>query len=86
MNKLFDNHVNFFRLVVVVHEADLLSSESQAALRRTMELYMSNVRLILCCKSPSKIIDPIRSRCLLIRIPAPTIDEVIQYIFTPCIY
>ncbi|CAG8646937.1 6377_t:CDS:10 [Rhizophagus irregularis] len=64
--------------VVVVHEADLLSSESQAALRRTMELYMSNVRLILCCKSPSKIIDPIRSRCLLIRIPAPTIDEIID--------
>ncbi|GBC02951.1 hypothetical protein RclHR1_00490037 [Rhizophagus clarus] len=64
--------------VVVIHEADLLSSESQAALRRTMELYMSNVRLILCCKSPSRIIDPIRSRCLLIRVPAPTIDEIID--------
>ncbi|RIA98152.1 P-loop containing nucleoside triphosphate hydrolase protein [Glomus cerebriforme] len=63
--------------VVIIHEADLLTRESQAALRRTMELYMSNVRLILCCKSPSKIIDPIRSRCLLIRVPAPTIDEII---------
>ncbi|CAI2168638.1 18824_t:CDS:10 [Funneliformis geosporum] len=64
--------------VVIIHEADSLSRESQAALRRTMELYMSNVRLILCCKSPSKIIDPIRSRCLLIRVPAPTNDEIIE--------
>ncbi|CAG8480606.1 16746_t:CDS:2, partial [Funneliformis mosseae] len=64
--------------VVIIHEADSLTRESQAALRRTMELYMSNVRLILCCKSPSKIIDPIRSRCLLIRVPAPTNDEIIE--------
>jgi replication factor C subunit 3/5 len=31
---------------------------------------------VLVCNSPSKIIEPVRSRCLGIRIPAPTNDEI----------
>lgn len=41
-----------------------------------MEKYMTNMRLILCANSTSKIIAPIRSRCLLMRVAAPTDDEV----------
>lgn len=33
-------------------------------------------RIILICDTPSKIIDPVRSRCLGIRIPSPTTDEI----------
>ncbi|KXS22088.1 P-loop containing nucleoside triphosphate hydrolase protein [Gonapodya prolifera JEL478] len=62
--------------VVVLNEADYLSREAQQALRRTMEKYTSNVRIILCANSTSKIIAPIRSRCLLIRVPAPEITEI----------
>ena len=39
--------------------------------------YTANCRLILCCQSPSKVIDPVRSRCLGIRVAAPTNDEVV---------
>jgi replication factor C subunit 3/5 len=38
--------------------------------------YSSACRLILICDSPSKIIEPVRSRCLGIRIPAPSLEEV----------
>lgn len=62
--------------VVVINEADSLSRDAQSALRRTMEKYMGNLRLILCATSTSKIIAPIRSRCLLIRVAAPTEEEV----------
>ncbi|CAG8764494.1 18117_t:CDS:2, partial [Racocetra persica] len=62
--------------VVVINEADEITREAQAALRRTMEKYMSNLRIILCCNSMSRIIEPIRSRCLLLRVPLPSIDEV----------
>lgn len=62
--------------VVVIHEADSLSRDAQAALRRTMEKYMSNMRLVLCANSTSKLIAPIRSRCLLMRVAAPSADEV----------
>lgn len=62
--------------VVVFNEADNLSRGAQAALRRTMEKYMSNLRVILCCTVTSKIISPIRSRCLMIRVAAPKTNDV----------
>ncbi|PWZ00923.1 putative RFC5-DNA replication factor C, 40 kd subunit [Testicularia cyperi] len=62
--------------VVVINEADSLSRDAQSALRRTMEKYMSNLRLVLCATSTSKIIAPIRSRCLLLRVGAPSDQEI----------
>lgn len=58
--------------VVLLTEVDRLSRQAQAGLRRTMEKYSTNTRLILLCNSPSKVIEPVRSRCLGIRIPSPT--------------
>ena len=58
--------------VVVINEADGLSRDAQAALRRTMEKYSNNVRLILVANSTAGIIAPIRSRTLLVRVAAPT--------------
>ena len=63
--------------VVVINEADSMSRIAQSALRRTMEKYMRNFRLLLCCESASKILAPIRSRCLMIRVPSPNNEEVI---------
>jgi replication factor C subunit 3/5 len=62
--------------VVIINEADSLSRDAQAALRRTMEKYMSNMRIILCANSTSKLIAPIKSRCLLMRVAAPNPEEV----------
>lgn len=62
--------------MVIINEADSLTRDAQAALRRTMEKYMTNMRLIMCANSTSKIIAPIRSRCLLVRVSAPSDEEV----------
>ncbi|KAF9790618.1 P-loop containing nucleoside triphosphate hydrolase protein [Thelephora terrestris] len=62
--------------VVVINEADLLSRDAQAALRRTMEKFMSNMRIILCANSTSRLIAPIKSRCLLMRVAAPSPEEI----------
>ncbi|KAF9932462.1 Replication factor C (RF-C) subunit [Linnemannia zychae] len=64
--------------VVVIHEADLLTRDAQAGLRRTMEKYMGNLRIIMCCNTTSKIIGPIQSRCLLVRVGAPTTSEIVK--------
>lgn len=61
---------------VVLMDVDQLSRQAQAALRRTMEKYASTCRLILCCNSQSKLIEPVRSRCLGIRVASPSHDEV----------
>lgn len=62
--------------VLILTEVDQLTKDAQHALRRTMEKYTATCRLILCCNSTSKVIDPIRSRCLGVRVSAPTLDEV----------
>ena len=64
--------------VVVVNEADCLTRDAQAALRRTMEKYSPNLRLVLCAERSSGIIAPIRSRCLLVRVAAPALDEIVD--------
>lgn len=64
--------------VVVIHCADQLTLDAQAALRRTMERHTSSLRLILCANSTSKIIGPIRSRCLLLRVGAPDPDQIVK--------
>lgn len=67
--------------VIVLQEADLLSREAQAGLRRTMEKYMKNCRIIMSCSSLTKIIPPIRSRCLSLRCPAPSDTEIKAILF-----
>ncbi len=57
--------------VVLISEADRLSREAQAGLRRTMEEYVSKCRLILICDNLSRVIEPLRSRCLLLRVEGP---------------
>lgn len=62
--------------VVIIQEADKLTREAQQSLRRTMEKYMSSCRLILVAEQISRIIPAVRSRCLPVRCPSPTIEII----------
>uniref|UniRef100_A0A914HD76 Replication factor C subunit 3 n=1 Tax=Globodera rostochiensis TaxID=31243 RepID=A0A914HD76_GLORO len=62
--------------VVVLMEAENLSREAQQSLRRTMEKYAGTCKIVLCCESASRVIDPLRSRCMLIRVAAPSDTEM----------
>lgn len=44
-----------------------------------MEKYSAYCRLILCCNSSSRVTEAIRSRCLNVRINAPSEEQVINF-------
>jgi replication factor C subunit 3/5 len=65
-----------FKVIVLTH-VDQLTKDAQNALRRTMEKYSATCRLILCVNSTSHVIPAIKSRCLGIRVSAPTETEIV---------
>lgn len=69
--------------IIFLDEGDALTNDAQSALRRTMENYTKVCRFIISCNYPSKVIEPIQSRCAVYKFKpliATAIDDRIKTI------
>ncbi len=70
--------------IVILDEADSMTSAAQQAMRRTMELYSSTTRFALACNNSSEIIEPIQSRCAILRFTKVSDEEILERLQDIC--
>ena len=66
--------------VIILDEADFLTIQAQASLRNVIETFSKSTRFILTCNFVERIIDPIQSRCQVLKIQPPNKSDIAKHL------
>ncbi|KAJ2914296.1 hypothetical protein MD484_g6123, partial [Candolleomyces efflorescens] len=70
--------------IIILDEADSMTPGAQQALRRTMEIFSNTTRFCLACNMSNKIIEPIQSRCAILRYAKLRDQEILKRLLEIC--
>ena len=70
--------------IIVLEEADSMMQAAQLALRNIIETYSLNTRFIFTCNYVERIIEPLQSRCQVIKIIPPSKKDIAVHLADIC--
>ena len=77
ISSFFDKRINKMK-TIIIEQAENLTRDAQAALRITMEEYMDHFRIFMLCSEIGQMIEPIKSRCLILQCRKFFNSELVQ--------
>lgn len=72
-----ENAVSIVKIWSVLSPPSSMTDGAQQALRRIMEIYSKTTRFALACNASDKIIEPIQSRCAVLRYSKLTDGQIL---------
>lgn len=70
--------------IIILDEADSMTTSAQQALRRTMEIYSHSTRFCLACNISTKILEAIQSRAAILRYSRLTHEQILANLLKVC--